>query len=390
MLVLIVLFVLPAGILMLISKFPLLQKIGAIALCYFCGIIMSLLPIPYDKSITMLVSSVLVAIAIPLIIFGFDLKAVRSLTKDMAKGYGLQIVSAIIVTSAVALTGSRLGLAYAAPLAGMTTGLFTGGTPNLIAVGTALLPSSVSADVITAANTSDVFVGGVYFLLLLTILRPVYRHFLGKKKASDTESAYDINCQDMEYVDEYDYKSIPRDPRSILRLTAVILLAAACLGIGALLEYLINGNLDGSLYIMITVSVLGLAGNFIRPVRETKGSYQIGQYLVLVFSLGLSMSIDFSILVSTIMRTFVYFACAKISCMILHLLLCKLFRLDGGTALITHTAGIYGPPFIAPVAGAYGEKQLIAPGIICAVIGLVFGNFLGIATGSLLSLVPGM
>ena len=117
------------------------------------------------------------------------------------------------------------------------------------------------------------------------------------------------------------------------------------------------------MYIMIAVSVLGIDGSFIRPVRETKGTYQIGQYLVLMFSLGLSMSIDLSVLVSTIMQTFLYFAIAQTACVVVHLLLCKLFKIDGGTALITNVAGIYVPPFIAPVAEAYhpsGEDT--APG----------------------------
>ena len=99
----------------------------------------------------------------------------------------------------------------------------------------------------------------------------------------------------------------------------------------------------------------------------------------------MSLHIDLSVLVSTIMQTFLYFAIAQTACVVVHLLLCKLFKIDGGTALITNVAGIYGPPFIAPVAEAYGERRLIVPGIICAVVGLVIGNFLGIGIGSILS-----
>ena len=77
----------------------------------------------------------------------------------------------------------------------------------------------------------------------------------------------------------------------------------------------------------------------------------------------MSLHIDLSVLGSTIMQTFLYFAIAQTACVVVHLLLCKLFKIDGGTALITNVAGIYGPPFIAPVAEAYhpsGEDT--APG----------------------------
>lgn len=385
---LIILFV-PSGILWLTEKIPLLKNIGAVALCYLFGFFLSLLPIPYDKGLSQLVASVIVAIAIPLIISGFDLNKVRFLAKDVIKGYGLQIAATIIMASLAALVGVKLGFVHAPQLAGMATGLYTGGTPNLIAIGSALLPASDRVEVIAAASTADFLVGGIYFLLILTILRPVYRNFLGEKDRSDLAPSEVLAYQGVEGVHEYDFQSIPKDPHSIFRLVAVFLLALVSLAAGAVLELLINGNLDGSLYIMISVSVLGIAGSFIRPVRETKGTYQIGQYMVLMFSLGLSMSIDLGVLVTTLMPIVMFFACTQTGCVILHLLLCKLFRIDGGTALITNTAGLYGPPFIAPVAEAYGKRQLIAPGIICSIVGLVFGNLLGIGIGSLLSLITG-
>lgn len=382
-------FLLPAGILWLIKRLPFLRSIGAIALCYACGFLIALLPVPYDKDLSQTVASVLVAVAIPLILFGFDLRSIRSLAKEMLIGYGLQIVSAAAVAAVGAVIAYRLGILRAPQLAGMAVGLYTGGTPNLIAVGNALVPGTEAAAVITAANTSDFFVGGIYFLLILTVIRPLYRKLPGRKSAADTTVTDEQERQLASAQNEYDYASIPRDRKSVGKLIGVVLLAIVTLAVGAGLEILLNGDLSGSLYIMITVSVLGIAVSFVRPVREVRGSYQIGQYLVLVFSLGLSMSIDLNALVKAIVPTLLFFACVQTACVLVHLLLCRLFRLDGGTALITNTAGIYGPPFIAPVAEAYGDRRLIAPGVICAITGLVIGNLLGIGVGGLLAALLG-
>ena len=68
---LLVMLCLPAGILLLIRRLPFLRNIGAIALCYACGFLIALLPIPYDRELSQTVASVLVAVAIPLILFGF-------------------------------------------------------------------------------------------------------------------------------------------------------------------------------------------------------------------------------------------------------------------------------------------------------------------------------
>ena len=408
----------PAFILWLTKKVKFLNFIGAIALCYALGIVISVIPIPYDKGLTEMVASIFVAIAIPLILFSFDIVSVKYLAKKTIISFALVIASAATVSVAAFFIANAAGLESASQLSGMTTGLYTGGTPNLIAIGKALLAPENSDKVIAAAQLSDFFVGGVYFLLILTVIKPIYRKLLGNKKTqktvaneigvNDEVGAEVATSADDEHADttaannkavlaeqaaneqntagEYDYKSIPRDRKSIGKLIGVIALAIGCLGVGAGLEMLINGSLDGSLYIILTVSILGIAFSFIKPIRRIKGSYQCGQYLILIFSLGLSMSIDIYQLAVEILPTLLFFACSQIAVILLHLLLCKLFRIDAGTALITSTAGIYGPPFIAPVANAYGDRELIAPGIICGTFGLAIGTLLGLGIGSLLAL----
>lgn len=402
----ILMFGLPIPLLILTKKVKFFNTIGAIALCYVAGFLISLIPVDYDKNLTQTVASILVAVAIPLVLFSFDMTSLKSLAKKTVISFALVIVSTVVISCVGFFVANAAGLSNANQLAGMSCGLYIGGTPNLIAIGNALLNSENKATVIAAANTSDFFVGGIYFLLILTVVRPLYRKFLGGKKmtteqptataedqpAGDTENgaadtAAEADEVKAEVQPEYDYKSIPRDKKSIGKLIGVIALAIGCLAVGAGLELLINGSLDGSLYIMITVSVLGIAFSFIKPIRNVKGSYQIGQYLILIFSIGLSMSIDLKLLAKEILPTLAFFACMQIGSILLHLLLCKIFKIDGGTALITSTAGIYGPPFIAPVANAYGERELIAPGIICGTFGLAVGNLVGIGIGALLALL---
>ena len=405
----------PALILWLTKKVKILKFIGAIALCYLLGIIVSVIPIPYDRGLTETVSSVFVAIAIPLILFTFDITSVRYLAKNTIISFALVIASAVVVSVASFFIAQAAGLANANVLSGMTTGLYTGGTPNMIAIAKALMGNDATT-VIATAQISDFFVGGVYFLLILTVIKPVYKKFLGDKKpskpqpvgeetvennaaaVSDKENStpYAQNArlqsaatvsEQNDSAEEYNYKSIPRDRKSIGKLIGVIALAVGCLGVGVGLEFLINGNINGSLYIILAVSILGIAFSFVKPIRRVKGPYQIGQYLILIFSLGLSMSIDVTQLVKEILPTLCFFACSQVSVILLHLLLCKLFRIDAGTALITSTAGIYGPPFIAPVANSYGDKDLLAPGIICGTLGLAVGTLLGWGVGALLGVI---
>ena len=381
---LLILFFVPALMVRLTKKNNFFRTVGAITLCYAFGFILSLSPIPYDKGLSETVASVLVALAIPLILFSFDVRQVRRLAKKTVVSFALVAVSVIAVSVAAALIGKSCGMENTPALSGMAAGLYIGGTPNLFAIGKALLGKDSAA--INLANIADSTIGGIYFFMLVSVFRSLYARFLGKgdKKERKEEEAASF---EKAAESEYDYSLLPREKAGIFKLIGVILLAAACLGIGVLLELLINGNMDGSLYIMITVSILGIAVSFIRPVREVKGTYQIGQYLILVFSLGLSMSIDLSKLASGILPTLLYFSGIQIVSLAVHFLLCKLVGIDGGTAIITSTAGIYGPPFVAPVANAYGDRSLIVPGVICGTLGLIVGNLIGIALGSILAVL---
>ena len=90
-LALIFMLAMPAFILWSVKKVKFLGFIGAIALCYLLGLIVSVIPIPYDRGLTETVSSVFVAIAIPLILFTFDIGSVRYLAKSTVISFVLVI-----------------------------------------------------------------------------------------------------------------------------------------------------------------------------------------------------------------------------------------------------------------------------------------------------------
>ena len=377
---------LPAPIVWLTRRSKVLGLLGAIACCYIVGFAFSTLSftgITYDKNLATTVAYVLVALSIPLILFSIDLRAVRRLTKSTIVGYSLCIVSVIFVSVIIFLLTK--GYPRSVNFSAMIVGLYTGGTPNMNAIGAAM---GAESSVISAANVSDTLVGGIYFLLLISVAPKLYRRLLnGKRNQKKTVLKKEFHGQSEEIVDDFTFGFSIKEKSKILKLVGAFFLAIVCVGIGVLLEVLIEGTVgENLLYILLSVSVLGIVFSFIRPIREIKGQYTLGMYLVLMFSLALSMSIDWSVFLSDILPTLAFFACAQILVILLHMLLCKIAGVDGDTAIITSTAGVYGPPFIAPVAKAAGRKDLIAPGVICGALGLAVGTLLGIGIGQVLVL----
>ena len=386
LLALLCIFCLPAPIVWLTRRNRILGTIGAIACCYIVGFAFSavgLTGVTYDKGLTTTVAYVLVALSIPLILFSIDLKAVKKLTKATVIGYSLCIVAVIAVAVGMFLLSKDFfrSTDYSA----MIVGLYTGGTPNMNAIGAAM---GAKSNVLSAANVSDTVVGGIYFLLLISIAPGLYRCVLKGGKYAQAPAATLQEGEPPEAKDDFYFGISLKDKSSMVKLALALLLAVVCVGVGAILELLVEGTVGENLiYILLSVSILGVILSLVKPIRQIKGQYTLGMYLVLMFSLALSMSIDWSVFLSDILPTLAFFACAQVCVILLHILLCKVFGVDGDTAIITSTAGVYGPPFIAPVAKAAGRRDLIAPGVICGALGLAIGTLLGIGVGQFLLLI---
>ena len=358
----------PRAMVLLSRRFRVLGMLGPVFLCYAAGILLSLV-IPETK-VAMSLSEILVPIAIPLILFSADLSGVKRLAKPMLKSFILvAIVVSIVASAAYLLYRNRIPEAY--QYAGMIIGLHTGGTPNLMAIGAAL---NVGDTNIVLANAADVVVGGVYFLLLISVMPKLTRKFLKpfEPQATDADAGY-VERLEQSFVPEKE----PFSMKTILRHIPIVLLGILSLAIAAGLALLFTGTLD-VVVIMLVVTTCGIGFSFIKKVRSAPGSFTVGQYLILMFSFGIGLSFNFDALNKQAFLLLAMFATAQFGAVLLHLLLCRVFRIDADTALITSTAGIYGPAFIVPVANAMDNREVVLPGLICGILGYAIGNYLGI------------
>jgi uncharacterized membrane protein len=330
------------------------------------------------------ISEILIPIAIPLILFSADLTSIKRLAKPMLNSF-LLVCAAVVGVAVASYLLYRNLLPEAYKYAGMIVGLYTGGTPNLMAIGAAL---SVNDSHIVLANASDVVVGGVYFLLLISIMPKLARKFLkpfdaGAQTAVDEDAAYTEHLE-KNFVPEKE----PLSLKSLLRRVPIVLLGVLSLAIAAGLSLLITGGLN-VVVIMLVVTSCGVGFSFIKRVRNAPGSYTAGQYLILVFSFGIGLSFRFSAIKTESLIFLAMFATAQFGAILLHLILAKIFKIDADTALITSTAGIYGPAFIAPAADALKNREVVLPGLICGIFGYAIGNYLGIGVALLLKALGG-
>lgn len=379
---------LPRLLVLAANKVPLLNTLGPVFLSYLSGLILSFAFKAAGADLTLAsdFSSILVCIGMPLILFSADLPALKKLAAPMTRSFLMNTLSVTIVAVASFFL-FRNTVPDAENISGMLIGTYTGGTPNMIAIGNALGSSS---DRILLLQTSDMIGGGLYFLLLLSIMPRLLRKVLPEYKpvgiTADPEET-------MQYAEEFSGRKKSVKPlKSFLDRLMLVLLATACVAVAMGICLLLPsryGNTglaklgEYTAVIMLIVTTLGIAFSFVKKVRNTPGSYASGQYLILMFSVVMGLCFDISA-IGGALSMLAMLLIIQFGTVILHIVLAKIGKIDYNTMMITSTAGVFGPAFIIPVAKSLRNDEIVLPGILCGILGYAIGNYLGIALGELL------
>lgn len=353
------------------KKYRIIQWVGAVVICYATGMLLGNLPfIHIRKDVLNTISEVSVSLAIPALLFSANLARAWKYTKPALLSFSLCALS-------VSISATGAGLLLSEPLvdgwkiSGMLIGVYTGGTPNMSAIGKAL---EVKDEVFILINTADIVLSGLYFIFLITIGQRTLQLFLPKTKAAEKEEDG--------FPDENTFQKLPLQTQ-FKNVGGSLLLSLGILSIAAAISFGLLGSLSAPLVILI-LTTLGLGASFIPRIRQMEGTYQTAHYLLLVFALSIGFLADFSQLIAASSSVFLYSALVMISSVGLHYLMAALLRIDADTVLITSTAAIFGPAFIGPVAGSIRNRQIIVAGITTGMLGYAIGNYLGLAIAFLL------
>ena len=380
---------LPRALTVLCSRVRLFGMLGPVFLCLFCGILIGLPlnALAVDTSVAASFVNYTIPVAIPLILFSADYAPLKRLAGRALLSFVLVCVS-VTVMAAVCFFLFRNRLPDMAALSGMMVGLYTGGTPNLYAIGRALAVPDAS---ITLAVAADTVVGGLYFVMLLSFVPRLVGKLLPKRYTREKPAAAPDGAEQERLLGAFVPEKEPFSIKNLLARVPTVLLAIACFAASAGAAWLITGSLDSQwvvVIVMLGVTTLGIALSFVKRVRRAPGSYAAGQYFIYMFSVAMGIALDLTTVTTAMLLFLCAFAFAQFGAVLLHLLLCRLCRIDGHTAVITSTAGVYGPAFVGPVAAALRDKDMVLPGLLCGILGYAVGNYLGVLVGSLLALLP--
>ncbi|MDX2282886.1 MAG: DUF819 family protein [Bacteroidia bacterium] len=297
-----------------------------------------------------------VALAIPLLLFEADVRAMRRLA-GRALGSQALYLGSVLASSMLAWLLFREQLHAPEEVAAMSAAVYVGSTANMAAVHAAL---GADAARFVEMNLSDLIVSALYYLSVLSGLHLV---LIRLRLLPDAARAAGAGAQQA--------APAPLQLRSFRALLpAGLLVGAAALGHA-------QGWLSASAS-LIFLTLGGLACSLLPAVRRMAGAYALGQYLFLVFCVAVGSAVTPDLLMGGLPAAAGAMAVVAYGAIMLHLLLAALFRIDAQTAVITQVAGIFSVPFIGPAASRMRNPETAWIGMTLAVLNLALGNLIGL------------
>lgn len=364
-----ILFLAVPGLLVWIAaRNALAGRIGPIVLCYLAGLglgVSGLLPDTADAPRTMTME-ISLALALPLLLFSVDVPAWRRIAGPALLAMGLAVVAIVLVASGLFLLFSGT---QAAHLAAMATGTYTGGIANLGAVKLAL---GIPNETYLLFATMDTVVGGVYLLLVLTVAPTLLGRFLGvSKQGAETD------------ITQHDTDAPLTLPDWLIQGGMALVASAICVGAAVTLAPMIPGG-NAQILTIVLITTFALALSFVPALRINRAATPIGLFLIYVFSFCVAAAMDLGALAGADPRIFAFVVLATFGSFTVHALLCRLFRIDRDTFLVTSVAAIMSPAFVPLAVRRLRAPALLMSGVAAGILGFAIGNYAAITLALLL------
>ena len=359
------------------KRWTIVQKIGTVVLAYAVGIIASLsgviqFPDPavaasFSK-LQSTIMSVTVPLAIPLMLFNCDFKL---WTKALPKTAWALVTGLVAVVVSV-VSGYfifRNHVPEVAKVAGMMTGIYTGGTVNFNALGASL---GVDKSVMAIVLAFQMVITMPYIFFLLGGGYKIFRKILPYKdvthKGRTDEDA-------IETADVENYRGM-FEKKNLIGMLKGLGLSVVFLAVGAGLALLITGTLS-ELVVILTITTLSIIASFFKKVRELPKTFELGMFFILIFSVIVASMFNIHSVSGGSLYVGGFVLWIMGISVLIHLILCRIAKVSGDLFCVCQVGLLCSPPFVPPIAGAMKNKKVLISGIVVGLVGYAVGTYIG-------------
>lgn len=369
----------PAVVLWLCRRLPLLGKIGPIMVLYAVGMIVgNAFILPSEMLVLQeLLPNVMVPLAIPMMLFGcsFSRSELALQFKVCISGF-LSVVVAVV--GGYLLFGSKVP--EGAAVGGIISGMYTGGTINAAALQTIF---QIDSFTFTLVNSYDIVISFLYFVFLFGCGIRLFRRLFGEKSRREELQGEEFIADSMAEQKSAPYAGL-FTRQGLKELGAIVGVTLGVVALSGGVAFLVPESWFMVVFILM-LTTLGVALSFVERVRNMERSYDIGMYLIYVFSLAIASMADFSKLdISEGVNLIAYMFFAVFVSLLVHAIICRVLKVDADSMTITSVAFINSPPFVPMVAAVMQNRKALITGLSAGIVGYALGNHLGVIVAQLL------
>jgi uncharacterized membrane protein len=391
----------PAVVLWMCKKVNFLGKIGPILILYIIGVLLGQIPgLNNDATFALKdkITTIMIPLALPMMLFGCQFNF-----KDM-KGVGKSLLAGLIAVIVATITGYLIfggKMADGPKVAGLLVGCETGGTINMAALKMAL---NFPEERYVLLNSYDMLICFLYFVFLLSVgikwFRKVLPHSEPAAQEGNDSSAGEAVMEENNYSGLW-------SARGIGQIFKILLAVICCLVVSVLIEALVGivialihgdsislktvtGSFGAGWFMPVFILALttaAIAASFLKPVRKLTFSYNIGLYLIYIFSIAVASMADVTKLnFGQELYTLLFLVCIIFGSLLLQFLLSIVLKIEADMMIVTSVSLINSPPFVPMMTSAMNNRKVLVPGITVGIIGFAVGNYLGILASQLFGL----
>lgn len=370
----------PAGVLWLCRRISFFDKIGPVMILYALGILIGNLPfdIPKIAVVQDIATSATIPLAIPMMLFGcrFTRRDASLQVRTVLSGF---LSVAIAVAVGYILFGKHLE--EGAEIGGIMSGMYTGGMVNAAAIQAIF---GVEEHSYVMMCSYDIIISFLYLVFLVAVGYRLFRWLYGERgEKSLTQSEKEELDRQITEAKRNPYEGL-WSKAGLVELAKIVGFTLAAVAISAGVALPCGDDWFMVVFILV-VSTLGVVFSFIKPVRKLERSFDIGMYLIYIFSIAMASMADFSELnLAEGLDQILYLVVAVFGSLVLHAIFCRIMRVDADSMTVSSVSFINSPPFVPMMVAVLKNRKSLIVGLGAGIVGYALGNHFGVLMASLL------
>ncbi|MEJ2595049.1 MAG: DUF819 family protein [bacterium] len=322
-----------------------------------------------------LMTTLAIALGLPMLLYSLNIRNWFKIAGKTFLSLFLGLISVILpIIGGYFLFGGQIEDSW--KIAGMMTGVYSGGTPNLASIQKAL-----DVDTLTyiLTHTYDLVIGAVFLLFVMSIGQRVLLKFLPPYKFQG------VVDESLTIPGEENDESFLEPVRkrylfpNLIALGVTLLIIAVSAGLGEL-----AGKESQMVVIILSITSFSIIASLVPRIHRIEKTFDYGMYFILIFSVVVASMADLRYFSASHIHIFYWVTFVYAGSLAIHVTLASLFKIDADNVIIVSTALSCSPPFVPVVAGALKNKEIVVSGLTVGIIGYAIGNYLGVIMAELL------